>query len=359
MYAQRITDEAQLLVLVVDRQLPGRLAGMAITMTEAVHLVSSESAAGGIIQAGAPRKNVRILNEQLTVGPCDADPERHVELRRAWNAQIGDEYTKTFGLDDLHAAVAGDLPVVVWATRAYAELLWLWWILDGLRRMGPYASPTFLVRPTPDDPLETVGGTPPHKSLAAIADAHVISDDELPEGAELWRLYASPDPRGFDKARRRGSSVFPELSDSADLHGAWFPRLEGDRLRLAEYDRCLLENLTNEWLMPRDLLTRAVQTSKWKQMLRTFGSYYIPIWRLHAWASHGVVMLAVRDPDSDNLLEQNVFRLTNRARSLLENGLESVGDAPPVHVGGCRINDPAAPWVRVADDSSWRITAHT
>jgi hypothetical protein len=102
---------------------------MAPTFTDAIHLVSSDSAAGHVIQVGAPRKHVRILSELLTIGPCDVDPERHVELRRAWNADEPGEADGTFGLEDLRAAVAGDLPVVVWATRAYADLVWLWWIL--------------------------------------------------------------------------------------------------------------------------------------------------------------------------------------------------------------------------------------
>jgi hypothetical protein len=142
------------------------------------------------------------LSEPLALGPCHVDPVRHVELRRAWNAEEDDKFLKTFGLDDLRAAVANDLPVFVWATQAYAELVWLWWILDGLERIGPRASPAFLVRP--DGQLETVAGLPPKKGSKALKVARVISDDELREGAELWRLFASPDPRAFDEARRTG-----------------------------------------------------------------------------------------------------------------------------------------------------------
>ena len=331
---------------------------MVPTLTNAIHLVSSDSAAGGIMQAGMPRKNVRILSEQLTIGPCDVDPERHVELRRAWNAEIGDEYLKTFGLDELRAAVAGDLPVVVWATRAYADLVWLWWILDGLGRLGPLAQPPVIVRPEPDDPLETVGGTPPEKILAAIADALVISDDEFREGAELWRMYASPDPRAFDEARRRGSSVFPELTESADLYGTWFPRLEDGRLRLAEHDERLLASLTDEWLTPWDLSEPVFKERGWQQLLWPFGAF-VPVWRLRQWAANGVVAREVRNPDNGNPFEQDAFRLTDRTRALLANGLEGVGDTPPLYMGGCRLNDPTAPWVRVVDGSDWRIIPYT
>jgi hypothetical protein len=334
---------------------------MAPSLTNAIHLVSSDSASGHVKQVvkpdGVPRKNIRILSEQLTVGPCDVDPERHVELRRAWNAEIGDEYLETFGLDDLRAAVAGDRPVVVWATRAYADLVWLWWILDGLGRLGPLARPPLLVQPKPDDPRETVGGITPEAGRAALAVARAISDDEFREGAELWKLFASPDPRAFDEARRRGSLVFPELRESADLYGDWFPRLDGGRLRLAEHDERLLASLTDEWLITWDLNELITEKHGWERLLWTHGSL-APFWRLRQWAAHGVVVREVRDDhDNDDRLEceRTMFRLTERTRALIVNGLEGVGAAPTIYVGGCRLNDPVSPWVRVADDAGWRI----
>jgi Domain of unknown function (DUF1835) len=331
---------------------------MTAILTEAIHLVSSDSAAGHVKQVtksfGVPG-HTRILSDQLTIGPCDVDPERHVEMRRTWNAEVGDEFLKTFGLDDLRVAAAGDLPVIIWATRAYADLVWLWWILDGLGRLGPLTQPTRLVRPEADDPLSTVGGMTLEAGRVALATARAVSDDELREATELSRLYASPEPLAFDEARRRGSSVFPELSESAELHGVWFPRIEGGHLRMAEHDERLLGGLTEQWLMPPDINKRITETRGWQRLLWTFGSYFVPIWRLRAWAAHGAIARELRAPSHDNRLEQEVFRLTAKTRALLADGLESVGDAPPIYVGGCRLNDPVAPWVRIADESGWRI----
>jgi hypothetical protein len=327
-----------------------------MTITEAIHLVSSDSAAGGIMQAGAPRKHVRILSERLAIGPCDVDPERHVELRRAWNAEEGDEFLKTFGLDELRAAVAGDLPVVVWATQAYADLVWLWWILDGLVRIAPLAKPPLLVRPEADDPLSTVGGVPPEVSRAAFAGVRAISDAEFRDGAELWRLFASPDPRAFDEARRRGSLAFPELHESVDLHGAWFPRLDDGRLLLAEHDERLLASLTDEFLITWDLNERITKVSGWERLMYTYGGL-VSFWRLRQWAERAVVAREVGDYNDEESLEveHTVFRATDRTRALLVNGLDEVGDAPPIYVGGCRIFDPASPWVRIIDDAGWRL----
>lgn len=321
---------------------------MASTFTEAIHLVSSDSAAGLVIHVGVPRNQVRILSERLTIGPCDVDPERHVELRRAWDAEA---LSETFGTDDLRAAVAGELPVVIWATRAYDDLVWLWWILDGLARLH---RPPFVARPMVADPLETVAGATPKEGRAALRVARALRDDEIREGCELWRLYASPEPLAFDEARRKGSQAFPELSESAELLGTWFPRIDGGRLRLSEHDERLLGSLTDEWLTPLDLSKLITKTRGWERLLWPFGGF-VSIWRLRQWAAHGAVAREVRDPNNDNPLERDAFRLTDKARALLVNGLEGVGDAPPIYVGGCRLNDPAAPWVRVAEDSGWRI----
>jgi hypothetical protein len=254
---------------------------------------------------------------------------RHVELRRAWNAAIGVEYLETFGLDDLRAAVAGDRPVVVWATRAYADLVWLWWIVDGLGRLGPLAQPPLLVDPKPDDPRDTVGGITPDAGRAALAVARAISNDELREGAELWRLYASPDPRAFDEARRRGSQVFPEISESADLYGDWFPRLEDGRLRLAENDERLLASLTDQFLITWDLNKLITEQHGWQRLLWTYGGL-VAFWRLRQWSAHGVVSREVRAHGNGDTLEceRTLFRLTDRTRYLLENGTVSCSQAP-------------------------------
>lgn len=321
---------------------------MAPDFEQAIHLVSSDSAAGLVKRAGATKGRVHTSTDLLTIGPCDVDPERHLTLRRAWNAEV---WGQAFGLEDLRAAIAGDLPVVLWGTRAFADLVWLWWAMDGLGRIRPDL-PLVFARPRPGHPLESVGGATLEQAQAALAAASSIQDGELREGAELWRQYASPSPLVFDEARRRGSSVFPELSESSELHGAWFPRLKGGRLRLAELDELLLGRLSDTWCTTWDLLAEMPGRER---LLWPFGGLY-PVVRLRAWAAHGAVAREARS--DDNPLEQDAFRLTDRTRTLIAQGLEGVGDAPPLYIGGCLVNDPEAPWVRVDDDSGWRLAPH-
>lgn len=322
---------------------------MAPAFIDAIHLMPEDPAAGLVRQVGVPRKHIRVLSELLTIGPCDVDPERHVGLRRAWNAE---ESRETFGLDELRTAVAGEQPVVVWATRAYADLVWLWWVLDGVGRLGLLPRPVFVARPRLDHPLSTVGGATVEEALAALAALHPLQEDELREGTELWKQYASPVPLAFDEARRSGSLVFPELHESAELHGAWFPRFEGGHLRLAEHDERLLGCLTDRPLTTRELIS---EMPGHERLLWPFGGF-VPVRRLRAWAAHGAVAREARSHDS--FLEQDAFRRTAKTQALLAHGLDGVADAPPFYVGGCRLYDPAAPWVRVADESGWRLARY-
>jgi hypothetical protein len=315
---------------------------------EAIHLVSSDSAGGCLLQAGVKRARIRLSGDQLASGPCDVDPVRHEELRRAWASEHAG---RALRLEDLRSAVAGDEQVVLWATRAFPDLLWLWGALDGLARFGAEGPRFFLARPQPNDPFAGVGGSTPDEARVALAAARPITADEWREGAELWSQYASPSPIAFDEARRRGSSAFPELTSSAEPHGAWFPRFTDGRLQLSELDQTLLRCFDESWRTTTDLFRRLPEDRR--TLLLTFDAFFA-IERLRAWAAHGALEReAVTD---DNPYEQDRFRATERTRTLLDHGLDGVGDAPPLHVGGCLVNSAASSWVRIEDGSGWRLS---
>jgi hypothetical protein len=59
--------------------------------------------------------------------------------------------------------------------------------------------------------------------------------------------------------------------------------------------------------------------------------------------------------DDENPWVQDRFPATERTRAFLEHGLDSVSDAPQLYVGGCLVNEPASPWVRVEGESDWRL----
>jgi hypothetical protein len=319
-------------------------------MTHAIHLVSGGSAAGHVRHGtGATRADLLCAHDLLTVGPCDADPERHLELRRAFRSGP-DDWMRPLAPEELRAAVASDRPIGGWATTTYDDVVWLWWALDTLGRLGAERQRIVLSRPRPADPHANVGGSTPDEGQAALTAATGVSDEQLHDAAELWRRFASPSPLAFDEGRRRGSAAFPELTASAELHGAWFPRLTGGRLHLSELDELLLARLEDTWRTTSNLICEMPARQR---LLSPFGSLF-SITRLRAWADRGAI---AREPRADeNPFTQDVFRRTDRTRALLEHGIKDVAEAPSIHVGGCLVNDPESPWVRVDDASGWRIS---
>jgi hypothetical protein len=153
------------------------------------------------------------------------------------------------------------------------------------------------------------------------------------------------------EVRACSPSVFPELTSSAELHGAWFPRLSDGRLRLSELDELLLGGFDDSWRTTSDFF-KTLQLDRLARLAWPFQSFF-PITRLRAWAALGV--LEREELVDENPWAQDQFRATERTRALLEHGLDDVGDAPQLYVGGCVVNDPASPWVRIEDDAGWRL----
>ena len=219
------------------------------------------------------------------------------------------------------------------------------------RLVGAGGPRFFFARPQPEDPLTEVGGSTPDEARIALASARAVSDDEWREGADLWMKFASPSPLAFDEARRRGSSLFPELTMSAELHGAWFPRLEDRRLQLSQLDELLLGAFDDSWRTTFELLP-TLPPDRLARLVGPFDAFFSD-YRLRAWATQGVLE---REALTDqNPFAQDRFRATDRTRALLDHGLDGVGDAPQLYVGGCVVHDAASPWVRIEDDSGWRL----
>ncbi len=135
------------------------------------------------------------------------------------------------------------------------------------------------------------------------------------------------------------------------MHGAWFPRLVDGRLRLSDLDAVLLEAVGDAWITP-GALVRTLREDRYARLLWPFDAFF-HVDRLRAWAARGV--LEHEANEDENPFVRDRFRATPRSRALAERGLGTVGDAPPLHVGGCVVNDPASPWVRIEEEAAWRL----
>lgn len=335
---------------------PGETRMAPPPLDQAKHLIFGNSAAGHLHGAGARKQDIHFATDTLSAGPCSHDPEVHVALRRVWTREWED---RLLTLDDIRVALDAHSPLMVWASRGYSELVWLFCVLDGLQRLGADCRRVFLARPEPSgppgSPFDATGGAAPEVLNAAHAAAQPLSEGALREGSSLWRAFNATSPSQFEAASH-AATEFPESGTCSgiDLHAVLFPVVDGDVLRLSEFDTFLFRQLGSDSRPAEDLYLAAGRDGV-GHLLVAFGTAF-PIRRLRAWALRGAVTREVRS--SDNPFARDTFRLTDEGRKLLDGGIATVADAPPLFVGGCAVNHPDAPWVLTKSAGS-RFALHS
>jgi hypothetical protein len=295
------------------------------------HLVPSDSGSGHVrLVVGAAR--IVLCGTDLTFGPCRLDSAEQARLRRlrAWAFGDGPE-------PDLAALPSG--PIALWATDAWRDRPWVWWVLDALARIGREPD---LWRVAPEgDGLSGLGGCGPEEGVPALDGARRVSPVEVADGRRLWALYCDASPIGLDAARQEGHVP--------DAWGGWFPRWDAGKLRLSILDEILLSG-------PGPAFVPTGSYANWDgpygAITGPFGGAALTS-RLVAWAEAGAVDRQPGPPEESPWTDQ--FRANGRTLALLRDGLASTADMPPLDVGGCQIGG-GNPWVRVADGAGWRIT---
>jgi hypothetical protein len=307
----------------------------------AIHLAAGRAAGARLREAGA--RHVVLLDDDLTQGPSSAEPGRHARLRRAHRAEVAGADAR--GAADLAATLdllPEDLPVVLWTSGAWRDLLAAAQALLALRRARIPARRILLALAEGPQP---VGDRAARPLRSLLARARPVRPAELRGAASLWRAFTARTPAALDRLRRR-PGVFPALAAAAAGHAALFPRLEArapGRLALSTLDRALLAGLSRFWWRGVAEATRAAGRTG----------------RMLEWA-HGAPLLRQRlldwcaaEPDpaaefrvrSRGSRPEIVFRVTAAGRRLLAEGLADPRPAPPLAAGGQVAYRGRPPWV--------------
>jgi hypothetical protein len=296
-----------------------------IGLHDAVHL-GPDGELGVLRVAGA--RHHAILRENYAVGPCHADPPSHVHLRRAWWLVRGEHVDDAEDLAAVLKHVPATLDAADWIDGAWRSWLRRWWVMHSWL-LGRIKRPLWLVPP---------GAHRAEGAAAALGRAEIADAPKREQGELLWRAFAGPDPREFDRLRR-----LLDL-DVARAHGAFFAVAEGKRIDLSPYDRLLLEGLTvREWRSIRDLLRDRSEALGW--WMSDFGDKDV-VERLLLWTRHPAKApaLEMRTLRSGGFLIASEFRLTRAGRKLLDGGTRDPSELAPRAVGGAE----ATRWLRRA-----------
>jgi hypothetical protein len=302
------------------------------------HVVLGDAGAATLARAGA--RDLVVLRDLLSIGPCAPVPARHAALRRAfWRSFLADLYPgalkatpperSVFGAHELARALARAPArrVVMWTAPRWTERLALAFAAEPLAGHGDVWLATA-------GPLGA-GGADPGALARALARAR-RPGAELDALGALWRAYVAPTPAGMPAALHRAGRRLPDVPRVARAYLGLFPRLRGGRLYPSPLDRLLLAgHASPETLV--GVLARAPRVSR--LFLRALGDLVLDV-RRHAWRDAGALEIAVDDP----LPSRRKLRLTERGASLLEAGLDRPADAPALFAGGHRIYGPRT-WV--------------
>jgi hypothetical protein len=317
----------------------------------AIHLAPGRAAGARLREAGA--RHVALLEDDLTHGPSSSDPRAHARLRRAHRAEVSGADAR--GAGDLAATLdllPGELPVVLWTSGAWRDLLAAARALVALRRARVPARRIRLARAEGPQPI----GERAARSLRSLlARAHPIRPGELRGAVSVWRAFTARTPAALDRLRRR-PGVFPGLAAAAAEHAALFPRLDArapGRLSLSTLDRALLAGLSRFWWRAVADVTRAAGRAG----------------RTLAWA-HGEALLRQRlldwcavepDPPAEFRVRARasrpeiLFRVTPAGRRLLAEGLADPRRAPPLAAGGQVSYRGRPTWACAVEGGAWRL----
>ncbi|MCH8047625.1 MAG: hypothetical protein IID44_28360 [Planctomycetes bacterium] len=330
-------------------------------------------------------KQIAIPNS-LMLGPCHRDDRTHQVLReRFWDefeeqrlsllsdaqrswvfSQEGQDQQKasTINADQLRRKVSAlppTTPLVVWSTRAWDDRLYVWWTAAALQCCSSATGRVWLAesRAFEMDNEERIWSLLSHNQnqLDQVLEQAILASGEyLDEASQLWQAYADPSPLEFDRLRRTTSTQFPDLRDVAEPHGYGFPNIDQNaRLRLSDLDQFLLGWLSpDKWTRPLDVIIGMMKTDG-----RMFCAYNesFPAFRLHQWRNHRPERPTIvsEHREGANSLTRITYRLTDHGSGIVHRGLDALDDAPAMHVGGCRVYDPAHPWVRRNGGDGWVI----
>ena len=253
------------------------------------------------------------------------------------------------GLEDFRKQLSKcpTAPIILWAAPIWSERCHLWWTLDALGALGIPRERLWLAEPRGRLAGLGLGACSPENLRAVYDDCVPLSAEMAEEGSALWRAFASSSPLEFDQARLRGSKAFPELGSIGEAHLAWFPWHKSDRLRLSDADALLLGSFGADWHTPIAMVRGPNQRKIVYELMSWVGDGSL-LDRLDAWRSVGVVEREERDGQG---WASFALRLTERGLKLCAEGATQITELAPLGIGGCRVNDPAAPFVRVADDA--------
>lgn len=326
---------------------------------------------------GAGARQIISLPDNLVLGPASRSVKVHPKIRqRFWQLvyasvrsdpdfnEVAQDSVALAGADGVAEAQARKGgPIFVWGTGTWNDLLMLGWLFDGVaRRRGDWDRVKLAGDLRITMPL---GWFNPAQLSLYGQYAQDVSVPLRKALVELWRAYTAETPEHLERLRQAPPELLPTLVEGLGIYASQFPQrvARSRRLRLPLVDEVLLRIVpTRRFVRFHELFKTPPSRARWPRsglysMLSYFGDIS-PQARLAAWsigpnpAIEQIALPAGGDPGGR---PYNVsWRLTDRGRRLVANGLDGPEDLPDLVVGGYSL-ERAEPWCCAYRGAGWRL----
>ncbi len=345
-----------------------------------LHVIRGDSAGGALKSAGAG--SIIPVPDTLASGPSARTWSVHAVAReRYWrlvyavthpgvmltDTMGGWNPSKTWGADFsllgregfiAKLTTADPHSVTIWSSGTWNDLLFMAWALDALRRSEMEVRLAGDLRST-----MPLGWLNPEQLVPLARKTAKLPDDLRAALRDLWLAFTEPTPDALEELRRSPPPSLPSLRRGLAVHAALLPRaMRRTRgLRVSVVDEVLLRLFSPRRLKRFPDLFKGASPSRarWPRsglyaMLTHFGEVFIE-WRIAAWVKAGAVEQVETGP-SEASRYTRAWRLTERGQEILSGGLERVGDAPEMRVGG--YSSRRAKWCCIVGNAGWRFAPH-
>jgi hypothetical protein len=339
-----------------------------------VHVVRGDSPGGALKSAGAAP--IIAVPDNLAVGPSSRSPKLHPKIReRYWRAEYASARRGAVLEDDLGDLVtllgapalvdqiskSGATPLRLWGSGFWSDLLFLGWLFDAVRDGdGEWKNATLAGDLHATMPL---GWLNPEQLYPLGRDARQVSPQLRQAFIEVWRAFTEPTPKRLEELRRAPPEPLPTFVEGLAGYAALLPRrfARSRRLRLSAVDEVLFRLIPSSRRVrfPDLFKGSSPARARWPKaglfsMLAYFGEVFIET-RIASWSSGPAP--AIEQFELTGMAEgpyTTAWRLTERGRRLLAQGLDGADDCPEQLVGGYRPGRVET-WCCSVTAAGWRL----
>lgn len=299
------------------------------------------------------------FTDNLLIGPCTREVAQLAEARRRyWRGVPGAARNVRSMYSRLIDSLGATSEVVLWSSCTLQHAALLWMICARLADRPARGLKIIRFQEGGSSVHDQFGCMERELRAAEVRELAHGGGEQLGMGARRsfasnWRAFTAPLAMAFNE--RCGGAV-AELGRAGRYHAAFFPRRKGDALQLSRVDELLLTCVGAAWSLPSEvLLRRSPEGMALRSWLACTGDIFMAR-RLKDWAEHSREEPAIEAARTGvgHLLTGVRYRLSDRGRILLEEGIKGVTEAPICPIGGAAAYDPRAP-MAATGDGEWRL----